>query len=96
MNFANIVDFLFRKNKILSPFIVISLLRKIGFKEMNVQKFRNFVITEFVKSGIHCNIMKPKMVIMANSSEKVSYLYPVLCSNIFLTVGISRPAPKWV
>ena len=43
-----------RKNEILSPFIVISLLRKIGYKEMNVQKFRNFVITEFVKSGIHC------------------------------------------
>ena len=27
---------------------------KIGYKEMNVQKFRNFVTTEFVKSGIHC------------------------------------------
>ena len=43
-----------RKNKILSSFIVISLLRKIGFEEMNVQKFRNFVMTEFIKSGIHC------------------------------------------
>jgi len=30
------------------------LLRKNSFKEMNVQKFRNFVITEFVQSGIHC------------------------------------------
>ena len=29
-------------------------VKKIGFNEMNVQKFRNFVITEFVKSGIHC------------------------------------------
>ena len=29
-----------------------TLLRKIGLKEINVQKFRNFVITKFVKSGI--------------------------------------------
>ena len=27
---------------------------------MNVQKFRNFVLTEFVKSGIHC-IFKKKL-----------------------------------
>ena len=26
---------------------------------MNVQKFRNFVITEFVKSGIHCTFAVP-------------------------------------
>ena len=31
-----------------------SLLRKIGNKEIDVKKFRNFVIVEFVKSGIHC------------------------------------------
>ena len=37
----------------MSPFIVISLLKKIGYKEMHVQKLRNFVIAEFVKSGIH-------------------------------------------
>ena len=36
--------------------VVISLLRKIGFKEMNVQKFRNVAITGFVKSGIHCTL----------------------------------------
>ena len=44
-----------RKNRILSPFIVIPLMRKIGFKEMNVQKLRNLVKTEFVKSGIQCS-----------------------------------------
>ena len=38
----------------MSPFIVIPFFRKIGFKEMNVKKFRNFVITEFVKSGFNC------------------------------------------
>ena len=47
-----------RKNKILSPFIVISLFKKVGFKEMNVRKFRNFVITEFAKSGIHYTDIK--------------------------------------
>ena len=52
-----------RKNKILSPFIVISLLRKIDFKEMNVQKFRNFVITEFVKRGIQCICISDVIII---------------------------------
>ena len=40
------------KNEILTPFIVMSSLRKIGNEEINVKKFRNFVIIEFVKSGI--------------------------------------------
>ena len=38
----------------MSPFIIISLLRKIGLREMNVKKFRNFIIAEFVESGIYC------------------------------------------
>ena len=41
------------KNEILTPFIVMSLLRKIGNKEIDVKKIRNFVLAEFVKSGIH-------------------------------------------
>ena len=33
--------------------LVISLLKKIGFKEMKIQKFGSFVITKLVKGGIH-------------------------------------------
>ena len=31
--------------------------KKIGFKEMNVPKFKNFIKTEFVESGIQCSMI---------------------------------------
>ena len=51
------VDFLFSEiqgTKAKQKLVLLSLFRKISCKEMNVQKFRNFVIIEFIKSGIYC------------------------------------------
>ena len=60
------------RKKILFPFIVISLLRKISYNEMNVQKFRAFFLTEFVKSGIHCVFFSLNMILEGMTCASVS------------------------
>ena len=58
---------------------------------MNVQKFRNFVITEFVKSGIHCTLYYMRSIVLLHLSTTLHfYFYKKSSSDSYMFLFLTH------